>query len=169
MLTIKGAAAYLGVKECTIRGWTASGKLKSTRSERGWALYEEGDLDNMRGCMKKWKEPDLKRMHSVERHEVESFLIDAGWRPTEKAGNEKKPPRTCWTTQHRGSEIEFYQCARDHMRSWIRVVSRLKVFCAPMQMVIGKAEKETFFLVDKASGFRIYLDKDGAVLRWKDN
>ena len=168
MLTIKDAAAYLSVKESTIRGWTVSGKLKSTRNERGWALYDEGDLDNMRGCMKKWKEPDLKKMRPVERNEVESFLVDAGWHFGTKVGDEKSTDRTYWTTQHRGSEIEFYQCARDHMKSWIRVITKMKVFCAPMQMVIGKAEKGTLFLVDRASGLRIYLDKDGAVLRWKD-
>lgn len=47
-MTIKEAAAYLGVAPNTLRNWGASGKLKERRHPmNGYRLYTKAELDRL--------------------------------------------------------------------------------------------------------------------------
>ena len=47
-MTIKEAAAYLGVAPNTLRNWGASGKLKERRHPmNGYRLYKKEELDRL--------------------------------------------------------------------------------------------------------------------------
>jgi excisionase family DNA binding protein len=47
-MTIKKAAAYLGVAPNTLRNWGASGKLKELRHPmNGYRLYKQEELDRV--------------------------------------------------------------------------------------------------------------------------
>lgn len=47
-MTIKGAAAYLGVVPNTLRNWGREGKLKERRNPiNGYRLYKKVELDSL--------------------------------------------------------------------------------------------------------------------------